>query len=94
LGADRVMKLAKRLQGLIAKAEANRGAARGEVRMAEDSHAAKAEGHAAPTQAADAKDPQVDVDALGREVLETVMREMEMRRERRLGEGEDSDVWW
>ena len=82
--SDRVSKLAKRLQELIAMAEnQNRGGARQEVRMAEDSAAARAEGQSAPTDAGDTGDQAADIDTLAREVTEQVTRELEMRRERR-----------
>jgi hypothetical protein len=35
----------------------------------------------------------VDIEALGREVLETVNRELELRRERRQ-EDPDVNLWW
>jgi len=92
---DKVTKLAKRLQELIAMAEGQqRGAARREVRMAEDSGAARSEAQAAPTSADGGKDASVDVDALTREVTEAVTRELEMRRERRQEDPDGRSIWW
>jgi hypothetical protein len=92
---DRVSKLAKRLQELIAMAESqNRGGARQQVRMAEDSGAAKSEGQSAPTSADDARDASADIDTLAREVTEQVTRELEMRRERRQEDPDGRSIWW
>lgn len=93
--ADRVSKLAMRLQELIAMAESqNRGGARQQVRMAEDSGAAKSEGQSAPTSAEDARDASADIDTLAREVTEQVTRELEMRRERRQEDQDGRSIWW
>ncbi|MEC8192423.1 MAG: hypothetical protein VX127_06820 [Myxococcota bacterium] len=92
---DRIGKLAKRLQELIAMAESqNRSGARQEVRMAEDSSAARAEGQSAPTAASDAADTSADIDTLAREVTEQVTRELEMRRERRQEDPDGRSIWW
>jgi hypothetical protein len=92
---DKVSKLAKRLQELIAMAESqNRGGARQEVRMAEDSAAAKAEGAASPTQADDGRNVSADIDNLAREVTEHVTRELELRRERRQEDPDGRNIWW
>lgn len=92
VGADSVSKLAKKLKGLIHLAEGGqRGEARRQVRMAEESVAARQEGQSGPNSADTTGGQQVDVEALGREVLEVVSREMEMRRERQMG---DSDEFW
>ena len=92
---DRVSKLAKRLQDLIAMAEnQNRGGARQEVRMAEDSGAARAEGQSAPAAAEEARDASADIDTLAREVTEQVTRELEMRRERRQEDPDGRSIWW
>jgi hypothetical protein len=92
---NKVSKLAKRLQDLIAMAEnQNRGGARQEVRMAEDSGAAKAEGASAPTQAEDGRNVSADIDNLAREVTEHVTREIELRRERRQEDPDGRNIWW
>jgi hypothetical protein len=62
--------------------------------MAEDSAAAKAEGQGALAGSEGGSERQVDIDALGREVLSAVTRELEMRRERRMEEGDERDFWW
>jgi hypothetical protein len=90
------MKLARKLSQLVHLAETQhrREDARRQVRMAEDTPSARAEGQAAPSQPDSASTDQVDLDALGREVLEAVMRELEMRRERRQDDPDDRQVWW
>ena len=95
--ASQISKLAQRLQSLISTAEGsgNQGAARRQVRMAEDSAAAKSEGQGAVGDGeGQAADGQADIDALGREVLSAVTRELEMRRERRMEEDDERDFWW
>ncbi len=92
---NKVTQLAKRLQELIAMAEnQNRSGARQQVRMAEDSGAAKAEGQAAPTSVETGRDASADVDTLTREVTEMVTRELEMRRERRQEDPDGRSIWW
>ena len=96
-GADQISKLARRLQTLITAAEgtgAGRSAARRQVRMAEDSAAARAEGQAAADKGGKTRESQADIDALQREVLSAVTRELEMRRERRMEGGDERDWWW
>ncbi|MCB9776966.1 MAG: hypothetical protein H6742_00205 [Alphaproteobacteria bacterium] len=93
VGADQISKLSKKLQQLILLAEKQRGAARQEVRMAEDSAAARAEGSSSPGQAEGGNNEKVDIDALGREVLEVVTLELEMRKQRSQ-EGSDEFGWW
>ena len=91
----KVTQLAKRLQELIAMAESQkRSGARQQVRMAEDSSAAKAEGQAAPTSAETGRDASADIDTLAREVIEQVTRELEMRRERRQEDPDGRSIWW
>ena len=81
---NKVTQLAKRLQELIAMAESqNRSGARQQVRMAEDSNAAKAEGQSAPTSAESGRDASADIDTLTRQVTEQVTHELGVRRERR-----------
>jgi len=91
----RVTKLAQKLQDLIAMAEGqNRSGARQQVRMAEDSGAAKAEGQTGPLAAGDTRDVSADIDTLAREVTEQVTRELEMRRERRQEDPDGRSIWW
>jgi hypothetical protein len=96
VGDDRVMKLARKLQQLIHLAEGagDRDAARRQVRMAEDSAQARAEGQGPGGTAEGGSTKQVDIEALGREVLEMVSRELEMRRERRQEDPDGRNVWW
>jgi hypothetical protein len=68
--------------------------ARAEVRMAEDSVAARAEGGTSPTQSGSETEGEIDVEALGREVLEVVARELELRRERRQEDPDERSIWW
>ena len=92
---NKVTQLAKRLQELIAMAESqNRSGARQQVRMAEDSNAAKAEGQSSPTSAESGRDASADIDTLTREVIEQVTRELEMRRERRQEDPDGRSIWW
>ena len=95
-GDDKLSKLVRRLQDLIHLAEdQNRlAAARKEVRMAEDSAQARAEGQGAPGSAVEnTAVQQQDIEALGREVLDAVAKELELRRARRMEDADDS-VWW
>ena len=62
--------------------------------MAEDSAAARAEGQAAADKGGKTRESQADIDALQREVLSAVTRELEMRRERRMEGGDERDWWW
>lgn len=93
VGADGISKLSKKLQQLILLAERQRQAARQQVRMAEDSASARAEGHASPGSGEGGNDKQIDIEALGREVLEVVSMELEMRKVRSQ-EGSDEFGWW
>jgi hypothetical protein len=91
---QKVTALARRLQQLIETAELDRGSARREVRMAEDSGAARAEASAAPSADDATRDSSVDVDALAQEVTDAVTRELEMRQERRLDDPTGRSIWW
>ena len=62
--------------------------------MAEDSAAARSEGQSAADKGVAARESQADIDALQREVLSAVTRELEMRRERRMEGGDERDWWW
>jgi len=91
VGNSRVMKLVRKLQGLIHLAEEERrlSDARRRVRMAEDSASARAEGQAPMGKGGSpAHQRHVDIESLSREVTEIVTREIEHRRSRRM---EDSD---
>ncbi len=96
---DRIMKLVKKLQGLIhlAEAEHRLAEAQRQVRMAEDSHEARGEGGQGTRGGGQAGGNQdgskMDIEQLGREVLDVVSRELEYRRERRM-EDHDESIWW
>jgi len=95
LGMNKMTKLARKLQDLILLAEnQQRDAARRQVRMAEDSVAARSEGQGSPAAPGASGNRQIDLEALFHEVLEGAMREMELRRERRQEEGDERNVWW
>lgn len=91
---DRVSKLVKRLTDLIHLAETERrlGEAQAQVRMAEDTAAARAEG-SAPVGGSSGQGAKLDIETFAREVLEVVNRELELRRERRTEDGDESN-WW
>ncbi len=93
-GDDRISKLVKRLTDLIHLAEDQRrlSEAQSQVRMAEDTPAARAEGGAPMGQSA-AGGVKLDIETFTREVLEVVNRELELRRERRMEDGDESG-WW
>jgi hypothetical protein len=96
VGADRIERLARKLQRLVylANVQQDRAGAQQMVRMAEDSGEARAEGSEAAGEGAPGEDQKVDINALGQEVLGTVMREMELRKERRQEDGDGSSIWW
>ena len=96
MGDDKVMKLAKKLQSLIDLAEGrgDRNAARRQVRMAEDSAAARGEGQSSPQAADGGQASSVDIDALTREVVEAATRELDQRRERRQEDSDERGFWW
>jgi hypothetical protein len=76
----------------LAENERRRGDAQSQVRMAEDTAAARAEGGAGSDSSSDEKD-QVNINALQQEVLEGVLGELERLQSRR----EDPDgrsKWW
>lgn len=91
---DRVSKLVKRLTDLIHLAENERrlSEAQAQVRMAEDTAAARAEG-SAPVGNSGNQGSKLDIETFAREVLEVVNRELELRRERRTEDGDESN-WW
>ncbi len=97
VGDDRVMKLARKLQSLIHLAEGtgDQNEARRHVRMAENSAAARAEGQGAVpgSNKESTKNKQVDIEALITEVVQSVNRELALRRERRQ-EDPDGGSWW
>ncbi len=84
-------RLVRRLQNLVHLAEVDRRKleAQRNVRMAEDSAQARAEGSASPDAAASGEAPPVDLDALRREVLSAVTS---IRDSRTIRRSEDPDV--
>jgi hypothetical protein len=89
-GPDKLMRMVRKLKHLVHLAEgAQRSDARRQARLSADE--APAAGGGGPGGGGGGE--AVDIEVLGREVLEVVNRELEMRRERRQ---EDSDVglWW
>jgi hypothetical protein len=91
-GSSQMMKLANKLMKLIHLSESERRSEREafELRMAEDSSSAKSEG-SADAGASGGGAANVNLQALQREVLERVLREIELIQHRTQG---DSDVWW
>jgi hypothetical protein len=96
VGDDQVMKLAKKLQSLIHLAEGRRaqGDARRQVRMAEDSAAARGEGSAAPGTTEGGQDSSIDIDSLIRQVVAASTGELDLRRERRQEDSDERGGWW
>ena len=88
------MKLANKLMNLIhlAESEKRRGDAQREVRMAEDSADARAEGGGAETDQSGVGE-SLNIKQLQRDVLTFVMRELEMSRTRR-EDPDGSSIWW
>lgn len=95
VGPDRVMKLAQKLRGLIHLAESGRTSdAQRQAKLAHaDRPDSKLEGGGDVSKSETAAKQSVDIEALAREVLEVVNREMELRQERRQ-EATDADIWW
>jgi hypothetical protein len=95
VGPDRVMKLAQKLRGLIHLAETGRTSdAQRQAKLAHaDRPDSKLEGGGDVSKSETAAKQSVDIEALAREVLEVVNREMELRQERRQ-EATDADIWW
>lgn len=95
VGQNKITKLAAKLQQLILLAEnQQRDTARRQVRMAEDNSQARAEGQGAVSGPGNTNNRQVDLEALAHEVTETVLREIELRRERRPEDPDERSVWW
>lgn len=93
---DRLSKLVKRLTDLIHLAENQQLLeAKRQVRLAEDTPSARAEGQGPQsTSGNDPKDTErVDLDALTREVVHEVTRLLELNRERH-SEDSDESNWW
>jgi len=94
-GHHRIMALVKRLQELIhlVDVEHRQTEARQQVRLAEDSAGARAEGTPADGEG-QAADGNQDVDALVEEMVKIVNTEFENRRLRRPESPQDGSIWW
>ena len=95
VGADGVSKLAKKLRNLIHLAENQRmtDAQRGAKLAHRDRPDARMDEGGDKSSSESAALANVDIEALGREVLEVVVRELELRQERRQEES-DGNIWW
>ncbi|MCB9675055.1 MAG: hypothetical protein H6737_08055 [Alphaproteobacteria bacterium] len=93
VGANKIMKLADKLMGLIHLAENARGReAREQVRMAEDSNEARAEG-GIKVPGMSVEDMEMNIEALQKNVLNSVMEyfeELDSRRE----DPDGRNKWW
>ncbi len=91
--SDKVSRLAKQLESLVALTEENRrDEARQGVRMAEDSHDAISEGQAEVK--GEARDFTIDIDALRQEVMRAFEQEMSIRSMRSFENSNNTDPWW
>ena len=95
VGDDKVSKLAKKLRNLIHLAQnAQMGDALREARLAHaDRPDARMQEGGDISNSESAAMANFDIEALGREVLEVVVRELELRQERRQ-EDSDGNIWW
>lgn len=94
LGATRVMKLADKLMGLIHLAENSRQKdAQDQVRMAQDSLEARAEG-GAKFPGLSVEDHDMNIEQLRKSVLESVMEAFEDKEQRSPGEQDGGKRWF
>ena len=95
VGADKVMKLAQKLKSLIHLAKGgNVAEAQRHAKLAHADRPDKSIEKGGDVGSSETAARQsVDIEALGREVLEVVNRELEMRQERRQ-EDSDVNIWW
>ena len=94
VGDDRITKLVRKLKGLILLAENQKSDAQRQVRLAaSDAPGVRSEGSSDLSSNEKSEQQDVDVEALAREVLEVVSRELELRQERRQ-EDPDVSIWW
>lgn len=89
---SKIQELASKLEYLVDLAERDRQAARAQVRMAEDSAAARAEGSGGRPDGGRASEPMA-MQALRKEVFESLMREFELRESRNPGDPEGFGYW-
>lgn len=94
-GSTQVMKLAKKLQSLIhlAEVERRKADAQKQVRMAETGAEATAEGSQG-SPGGDDMAQTVNIKALQRDVLEAVLRELDLMQRRRQEEPDGRNIWW
>ena len=91
--SDKVSRLAKQLESLVALTEENRrDEARQGVRMAEDSHDAISEGQSEVK--GEARAFTIDIDALRQEVMRAFEQEMSIRSLRSFENSNNTDPWW
>lgn len=93
-GASRVTKLADKLMSLIHLAEADRrvGDAQSQVRMAETGASADAGADSKGAAQSSGEQEVLNIKALQRDVLEAVMRELELIQAR--GDSNEHNFWW
>ena len=95
LGANNVMKLADKLLKLIHLAESNRRSeAQAQVRMAEDTAQARAEGGVGGSDPESTESESMNIQTLQQEVLESVLSAIELLQERREGDPDGRHEWW
>jgi len=95
-GSTQVMRLAGKLMNLIHLAENERRVsdARQQARLAADSQEARAEGSAPAAASSPKAGGDADISALKRDVLEAVLRELELTQQRRQEDPDGRNIWW
>ncbi len=95
-GSSQVMRLAGKLMNLIHLAENERrvSEARQQARLAADTESARSEGSAPPAAAPSSGGGEADISALKRDVLEAVLRELELTQQRRQEDPDGRNIWW
>jgi hypothetical protein len=89
------MKLADKLLKLIHLAESNRRSeAQAQVRMAEDTAQARAEGGVGGSDPESTESESMNIQTLQQEVLESVLSAIELLQERREGDPDGRHEWW
>ncbi len=95
VGASNVMKLANKLMKLIHLAESQRKTeARSQVRMAEDTAQARAEGGLGASTSKTNESETMNIQTLQQEVLESVLSAIELLQQRREGDPDGRNEWW
>lgn len=90
------MRLANRLEELIhlVDVEGRLLEARSQVRMAEESAPARAEGARSPDAPPEGLESRESIELLHTEIREVVSRELDLMQERRMTEEDDESLWW